>query len=254
MDLLTVVGVILLLALLLTPALARTRVADQAFQCRNNLLQLIQGWRMYAEDNSGKLPNCFDWVQGALSYSAGRSDNTNTAFLANSQLRPYVKNLAIYRCPADQSLAVEGTNKVPRVRSVSISQAFALQNEGHLEDGDSPPNYWRHYLKAADMVLPAPANLWVMIDDNPDSINDGAFAVAMGQNSFTTMRWQDGPSALHEGGCGVAFADGHYQLKKWADRRTLAMKVTYTTPFPYGITQPSNLDIQWLRDRTTAPK
>ena len=61
-DLVTVVAMLALLGVLLTPALARTRMTDQAFQCRNNLRQLIHGWRMYAEDNSGKLCNAFDWV------------------------------------------------------------------------------------------------------------------------------------------------------------------------------------------------
>jgi prepilin-type processing-associated H-X9-DG protein len=135
-----------------------------------------------------------------------------------------------------------------------MSQAFCNANEGHLEDGDSPPNYWRHYLKTTDMVAPAPVNLWVMIEESPDSINDGAFAVSMTHNISTSDKWQSAPSTLHDGGCGFAFADGHYELKKWTDPRTLALKVTYTTMFPYGIMQGNNPDIQWVKDRTTAPK
>ena len=253
-DLLAVLVVLALLGLLLSPALARTRATDQTLQCRNNLRQLIHGWRMYAEDNSDKLPNCFAWVGGYLSYDANNPNNTNINYLVNGLLRSYVTNPAVYKCPADQSQAVEGGIKLPRVRTYSMSQSFCNANEGHLEDSDSPPNYWRHYLKTTDMVAPAPVNLWVMLDENPDSVNDGAFAVAMSRNNPTSDRWMDGPSPLHDGGCGFAFADGHYEIKKWTDPRTLALKVTYTTRFPGGISQPNNNDIQWVKDRTTARK
>jgi len=253
-DLLTVLVVLMLLALLLTPALARTRVADQTLQCRNNFRQLIHGWRMYAEDNSDKLPNCFDWVGGWESYGTNNPDNTNINYLINGLLRSYVKNPSTYKCPADESQAVEGGVKMPRVRTLSMSGAFCLSYEGHLEDGDSPPNYWRHYLKVADMVLPAPVNLWVMICESPDSVNDGAFSVAMSKNNPLADKWQDGPSTLHDGGCGFAFADGHYEIKKWTDPRTLALNATYTTSFPFGLSQPNNNDIQWVKDRTTARK
>jgi prepilin-type processing-associated H-X9-DG protein len=90
-----------------------------------------------------------------------------------------------------------------------------------------------------------------MIDESPDYINDGAFAVRMDPYGGT---WQDVPSTLHDGGCGLAFADGHYELKKWADRRTLAIKVTYTASAAHGQTQLNNPDIMWLQDRSSAPK
>ncbi|MEI7940111.1 MAG: hypothetical protein WCK27_25795 [Verrucomicrobiota bacterium] len=255
-DLLTVIVVLALLGLLLCPALARTVVTDQTLQCRNNLRQLIHGWQMYADDNSGKLPNCFDWVHGALNYNGGGgggTDDTNITYLLNGMLGPYVKAADVYKCGADMSKSF-GTRGDPRVRSYSMSQSFCIASWGHLEDADSPPNYWRHYTNTTDMVAPSPVNLWVMLDESPDSINDGAFAVAMSGNSQTSTKWQDGPSTLHDGGCGIAFADGHYEIKKWTDPRTLALKVTYTSSFPYGYYQANNPDIKWLRERTTAPK
>jgi prepilin-type processing-associated H-X9-DG protein len=269
-DLLTLIMVLALMGLLLSPALARTLVTDQTLQCRNNLRQLIHGWRMYAEDNNGTLAlpasqqnrgypwgthqgvGAFDWV---LDSNMGFGpDSTNIAYLLQGPLGPYVTNPAVYKCPADQSQALQGGVKLPRVRSYSMNEAFATANEGHLEDGDSPPNYWRHYTNTTDMVAPSPVNLWVLIEEHSNSINDGAFAVAMTQNNPAMDKWQDLPSMLHNGGCGFAFADGHYELKKWTDSRTLALITTYTQPFPYGIVQANNPDIQWLKDRTTAPK
>jgi hypothetical protein len=148
------------------------------------------------------------------------------------------------------SQALEGGVKLPRVRSLSMNQAFSLPNEGSLETAKL--NYYRHYGKLSDMTLPAPAKLWVLIDENPDSINDGAFAVGM--DWPTTSVWADVPSILHDAGCSFAFADGHYELHKWSDRRTLAMNPTYSTTFSYVFSQPNNLDIKWVQDRTTAPK
>jgi prepilin-type processing-associated H-X9-DG protein len=179
---------------------------------------------MYSEDNNGNLSLSFDWVGGELNYNANNSDNTNLSYLINGQLGPYVKNPAVYKCPADQSQAVEGGVKLPRVRTYSMSQAFAQPDEGWV------PTAYRHYLRLADMDLPRPANLWVFIDESPDGVNDGAFAVNMTPYGGI---WQDGPGNYHEGACGFSFADGHSEIHKWTDARTLGMNITYAPSFPY---------------------
>ena len=106
------------------------------------------------------------------------------------------------------------------------------------------------------MTAPSPVNLWVMIDEHPDSVNDAACAVYMAGTigMSASDRWQDGPSTLHGGGCGFTFADGHAEIHKWKSAGTLALQVTYTTTFPYGISEPNNPDVQWVKERTTAPK
>ena len=108
-------------------------------------------------------------------------------------------------------------------------------------------------MKSADMINPRPSSLWVMIDENPDSINDAAFAVKMDYQGRTSL-WQDGPATYHGGACGFTFADGHSEIKKWRDGRTTSrgMTTTYTTRFNYGQLQSNNQDIQWVQDRTTA--
>src|SRR5437870_4967545 len=160
---------------MLLPALSRARCRGQSISCMNNGRQLLIGWLMYADDYQGKLANAFDtpvggWLDGWLNYS-GAADNTNVTLLINGRLGPYVRNVAVYKCPADLSKSYGRTGD-PRVRSISMNQMFRTWGDGH---SPSPP--WRIYGKMSDITAPQPANLWVIIDENPDSVNDAAFAV-----------------------------------------------------------------------------
>ena len=247
-ELLVVIAIIAILAAMLLPALSKARCRAQSISCMGNGKQLLLGWLMYADDNQGKLATAFTWVGGGLGYD-GHPDNTNLTYMTDGLLGPYVKNVGVYKCPADMSRS-RGKTGDPRVRSISMSQAFRLHADEHWS---APP--WRIYIRSSDLVLPQPANLWVIIDENPDSVNDAAFAMQMGTPGRSLTIWQDGPATYHCGGCGFSFADGHSEIKKWKDPRSTGrtMQTTYLSRFTYAQAQPNNPDIQWAMDRTTAP-
>ena len=99
------------------------------------------------------------------------------------------------------------------------------------------------------MTDPPPALLWVMIDEHPDSINDGGFAVQM-PSSDTATRWVDVPANYHNNACGFSFADGHSEIHKWL-RPGAIPAVTYVGMSGL-INSPRNPDVIWLAKRTSA--
>ena len=85
-----------------------------------------------------------------------------------------------------------------------------------------------------------------MVDENPDSINDAAFAVAMDSKGPNYV-WQDTPANYHCGACGFNFADGHSEIHKWRGPKTLAIPTTYTQEIS---TRPGDIDVAWVQERT----
>ena len=257
-ELLVVIAIIAILAALLLPVLAHAKTRTQATYCMNNLRNIMLAWKMYPDDNRGWLPPNEDnqtggWVRGWLDYS-GSTDNTNILFLIKEQyakLGPYTKSPKIYRCPADKSCSL-GRRGPERVRSISMSQAIGPDNRNST---NPPRGQWlphppfRVYAKESETINPPPSLLWVMIDEHPDSINDGGFAVQM-PLSVNNTTWIDVPAKYHNNACGFSFADGHSEIHKWL-RPEAIPPVTYVG-MSGTIPVKSNPDVLWIAKRTSA--
>ncbi|HEY1789875.1 MAG TPA: prepilin-type N-terminal cleavage/methylation domain-containing protein [Verrucomicrobiae bacterium] len=291
-ELLVVIAIIAILAAVLLPVLISAQAAGQRTYCLNNLHQIQLGWVMYYNDNSGNFPynvpgtdTNINWVANNEDYTGGSAD-TNSALLVDShhsQLAPYDQNPASYKCPVDQSKN-DGLSGYPRVRSYSMSQAFGGTANGTIYDPTSgkavagawlgaignneqspslanTPGNWTVYLKD-NMMHGAlgPADLWVLIEEHPDSINDSAFASEQVNSKGVTV-FVDVPSNIHKTTCPFSFADGHAEMHTWRNpgvippisyNHSIAGSGASGTGGGSVHSFPNDVDIYWMANHTSA--
>jgi len=149
-----------------------------------------------------------------------------------------VNSLGVYRCPADHKLI----GNMPTVRSMSMNCWMNPIRDWNSIVGYGGASALRVFKKQTEITAPTPARCWVLIDENPVSINDGWF-VCDPNNKAT---WPDVPASYHNGAGGLSFADGHAEIKRWRDQNVLNLAV------PPAAKDPSSNDLLWLQERTTS--
>jgi prepilin-type N-terminal cleavage/methylation domain-containing protein/prepilin-type processing-associated H-X9-DG protein len=261
-ELLVVIAIIAILAAMLLPVLAKTKIKAQATECLSDLKQLQLAWQLYALDSRERLATSgymlpvepTAWVDGWLDFNPANTDNTNTAALQNpnrSKFAPYT-SLGVYKCPADLSSVRIGGQTYPRVRSMGMNQAFGpgdwLDPAGYRANVTS--KRYRVFYKTGDLTKPGPAMTYVLLDEHPDGINAGGFANMMVE-SPGAARIIDFPASYHNGAAGITFADGHADIRKWVDPRTKP-PVRYNNNLQLNVASPNNADMIWLSDRTSS--
>jgi prepilin-type N-terminal cleavage/methylation domain-containing protein/prepilin-type processing-associated H-X9-DG protein len=235
----------------------------------------------YAGESAAKQATQKNWVVGTMEQSLDAGDapaktGHSEMLDPNTLLSSYAPNKNLYHCPADnyQDPNVLGANSI-HVRSYSMNSAVGtVWSSSSLYTSGGPvigsavqqgwlggsgysttQTAWRTFGKMSSFIRPGIANTWVMMDENPYSINDGSLAISAEAAPGKTYLI-DFPAGNHNRAAGIAFADGHSIVHRWQDSRT------YT---PQGIIQPGlggtgstveptdNQDCFYLASITSAP-
>jgi prepilin-type N-terminal cleavage/methylation domain-containing protein/prepilin-type processing-associated H-X9-DG protein len=273
-ELLVVIAIIAILAAMLLPALARAKQKAQGIMCMSNQKQLVLGWKMYSADNQDRIaqngdeqnqpssvtdttPKDAQWCPG-FQFETTAANGTQlspagTAPLNDAGLQwiklgviyPYVNNVSVYHCPADNT-SVAGTPPCPRVRSMSMN---AWLNPIVIWGGDPSAGNLLIYRKESQMIRPGPANLWVFIDENPFSINDGSCI-----SDPNLDHWVDYPATYHNKAGGIAFADGHAEIHRWHDPNLLSFISASGGQNSSNPESPKSIDLNYLQNVSTVFK
>ena len=227
-ELLVVIAIIAILAALLLPALAKAKEKAWTVGCLSNLKQLETCWHLYALDNNDILvPNdsimdftgTSDTVAAAsLSWCPDHPlTDTTTTDLRAGVLFVYNTSVAIYHCPADKSTVVDANgNPTGQLRNRSFNMSQSVN--GYPEylaalgiPGLSDIPCWK---KFTQIRTPVPSQLFVFIDENPNTMLDAQFGNPVGAPYWPPM-WFDMPADRHNRGACLSFADGHAERWRW---------------------------------------
>ncbi len=226
----------------------------------------------YVGPDSGKYPyKC--WVAGTMEQPLDAGTDGELVDPVGSCLGVYAKNRTVYRCPADKYINTK--THVVNVRSMSMNSAVGTSWNSSIVytsggpalgsavgggwlNGDTykipPTGNWLTYGKMTSFNSPGPSQTWVVMDENPYSINDGSLAIPANPNAGRII---DFPAGNHADAAGIAFADGHSIIHRWLDHDTYS-------PQAFGVQQgqsgqpgqtyssPNNPDLVFLAGITSA--
>ncbi len=244
-ELLVAVATIAILAALLLPVLGKAKIKAQRASCMSNLRQLGFGWIIYSHDNNGLLAESYGgsnsnaWVYGNMKKPA---EATDSGLIAQGKLFPYTRDTKVYHCPGDKGVTFD-SKVVESVRSYSMNCFMGGRDALLAPIPPTAKDYVPFFVK--DSELRRPSELWVLIDEDERSIDDGFFVT-----DPTAKTWHDFPATSvhrHDFSFAIAMADGHTDV--WLNRDPRTHQLTRN-----GTEQDHNSDLERLAAATTVLK
>jgi prepilin-type N-terminal cleavage/methylation domain-containing protein/prepilin-type processing-associated H-X9-DG protein len=259
-ELLVVIAIIAILAAMLLPALSKAKAKAQGIKCMSNTRQIALAVNMYVTDWSDKFVVNAAWLaSGGLDFGNSPA-NVDTASMLDPNLSPvaaYLKSADVFKCPADIFDAANG----PRVRTIAFNGALGGKptiqgnNPGARNYHGGSGSTVGVARKMSDLQIPGPSQVWAVIDEHADSINDAIFMVDPGYPA-TSQKWRDLPASYHNGAGSLSFADGHAEIHKWLQKGTVTPQGPMTV---YPVTKKNDdrwvknmrnsSDYEWMQDR-----
>jgi prepilin-type processing-associated H-X9-DG protein len=272
-----VIAIIAILAALLLPALSKAKIRAQALMCMSNGKQVMLGWIQYAHDNGDLVANNFgvvetqaeianqtyrNWVNNVMdwTYNPPNDQMTNLDGIIKAPFNAYLSgNVDCYKCPADYFLSKIQTlaGYKSRPRSMSMNAYFGAYNPtwNPTAGNNFFPSY-RQFLKLSS--VPSPSDMYVILDEHPDSINDGYFLNNANPNiaGWPNQNWNDLPASYHNGAGGFSFADGHSEIHRWASvitKQPVKMQTLSLLSFSLDKVN-AYTDAEWVAIHSSVPK
>jgi hypothetical protein len=194
------------------------------------------------------------WLDKSDDMTWGNPNNTSVGLLLTNTalMSQYVRSAKAYKCPADN---FNDPTTGERVRSYSMNGVLGghTPNVKGLAPGGGTffgQGGLGDATKMTDLNAPGPANVYVMLDEHPDSLNDAIFAFNPGC-PMGSETWRDLPASNHNRVGSFSFADGHSEIHKWVDART-SQPVTFkpwASIYSGGYNVQVSADYEWLNNR-----
>ncbi len=211
-ELLVVIAIIAILAAILFPVFIAAKEKGRMITCTNNLKQLSQACKLYAEDNGDKMPMSY-----AVTYTGQMEKewcgwygpaNPYQVDVTRGAIWPYCgKNRKIFLCPTDYNVATTS----PNMRLPDVTTAHACKT--------CPVSYslnWKlgwgdeRYTPKADVhrpkvdTIPRQTQVLLLIHESRAATFDDACFKWWPDNRGLNL-----PTNVHYNGSTLSYLDGH---------------------------------------------
>lgn len=212
-ELLVVIAIIAILAAILFPVFATAKERGRQTQCLANLKTLAGAFRMYADDNVGKMPSAHvAWA--APDWCGGIGTGQSTVNIEKGGIWKYVRTRRAYACPTDFGIA-PALVKSP---SGTLVHNYPLSYSMNWTLGTNPSvAQCAGRARICVDAIRYPTRVMLLIHEGRNGIDDGCFYWLDNANGKNL------PSNIHYDGTTAAYVDGH---AKWLNYKTIVKECT----------------------------